>query len=259
MLDGPIASIGKVHNDVVQIHCHTSCNTTCEKVTMADTVIYCLAQSVRSKLSQEASSKYQDLRRIVGHANMLDYLTAELINLGYEHDNTDDADFTEAVPEENESATLLGDYYWTDQNIYVSNEDQDSLSSEDSEDSEEADSCEYYASDSAESDSAESYEGEDNDNGTDGDYGYSSTTYASKAHSPQAAIRVSVQEIDEIDEEMELRPRYDENAVVHPTSRQKASWSGSWYNLYPRMNCIPIGGNELPVDLSLILGNLAMK
>jgi hypothetical protein len=256
MLHGPIASIGKVHNDVVQIHYHTSCNTTCEKLTMADTVIYCLAQTVRSKLSQEASSKYQDLRRIVGHANMLDYLTAELINLGYEH-NTDDAYLTESLPEDNKSATpLLGDYYWTDQNIYVSNDDQDSLSSEDSEDSEEADSCEDYASDSAESDSAESYEGEDNDNGTDGDYGYPSTTYASKARSPQAAIRVSVQEIDEIDEDMECRPRYDENAVVHPTSRQKAGWSGIWYNLYPRMNCIPIRGD---VDLSLIWGNLAMK
>jgi hypothetical protein len=247
MLHGPIASIGKIHNGVVQIHYHTSCNTTCEKVTMADTIIYCLAQSVRSKLSQEALSNYRDLRRIVGHANMLDYLTAELINLGYEH-NTDDAYFTKSVPEENELATPLVDYYWTDQNIYVSNEDQDSLSSEDSEDSEEADSCEDYASDSAESDSAESYDGEDNDNGTDGDYGYPSTTYASKAHSPKAAIRVSVQEIDEIDEEMEFRPRYDENAVVHLSSRQKAGWSGSWYNFYPRMICIPIRGNELPVD-----------
>jgi hypothetical protein len=157
----------------------TLCKTRCEHITMADTVIYCLAQRVRSKLSQEASSNYQDLRRIVGHANMLDNLTAELINLGYEH-NTNDVYFTEAVPVEKELATPLEDYYWTDQNAYVSNDDQDSQSSEDSEDSEDADSYEGYASDSAESDSAEGYEGEDNDNDADCDYGYPSQRIPAK-------------------------------------------------------------------------------
>jgi hypothetical protein len=73
---------------------------------MADIVIYCLARIAQSKLSLEASSDYQDLRRIVGHANMLDYLTAKLINLGYEWD-TDDIYPNEVAVAESELNPLL--------------------------------------------------------------------------------------------------------------------------------------------------------
>ena len=75
---------------------------------MADTVIYCLAQSVRSKLSQEASSKYRDLRRIVGHANMLDHLMTELVNREYQHDGDEVLDDEVSDDEVSDDEVSLG-------------------------------------------------------------------------------------------------------------------------------------------------------
>jgi len=104
---------------------------------MADAIIYCLAHSVRTKLTQEASSANLDLRRIVGHANVLDHLTAELLNLGYERD-TDDKHLADAVVVENELETPSGHSYCTDENSSGTEEeddDHDSVSSESSDDS----------------------------------------------------------------------------------------------------------------------------
>jgi hypothetical protein len=51
---------------------------------MTDTIIYCLARKARANLCREASNNEPDLRRVLGHANVLDGLTAELLNLGYD-------------------------------------------------------------------------------------------------------------------------------------------------------------------------------
>lgn len=50
---------------------------------MADSKVYYLAQMARTRLSHEVSSNRQDLRRTLGHANILEHLTVELINREY--------------------------------------------------------------------------------------------------------------------------------------------------------------------------------
>jgi hypothetical protein len=57
---------------------------------MADSMFYYLAQTARTKLCHEVSSNHQDLRRILGHANLLDHLTAELLNRGYQLNNDEE-------------------------------------------------------------------------------------------------------------------------------------------------------------------------
>jgi hypothetical protein len=169
---------------------------------MADAVIYCLAQIVQSKLSLEASSDYQDLRRIVGHANMLDNLTAKLINLGYEHD-TDDIYPNEAAVADGELDLLLEENHCTDPNFGAREDDQGSVASEDSEcseDFEDTDSCSDCTSDSA-----EDFEGDDDDGDTNYEYVYTST-YSTKAHSSKSVIQVSVQEVIEFHETKFMPP-----------------------------------------------------
>jgi len=51
---------------------------------MTDHAVYKLAQTARTKLCLEGSRSDHNLRRILGHANMLDSLTVELKTLGYE-------------------------------------------------------------------------------------------------------------------------------------------------------------------------------
>jgi hypothetical protein len=176
---------------------------------MADTVIYGLARSARSKLSMEASNGDWDLRRIVGHANVLDHLTAELVQFGYGWNN-DDA----VVAENDELVTPPSRMCWTSQegtdgidDAYGSEptesseiESSEMESSESAEPSDQSDRC----SDSdSESDSAESWEGEGEGNYYDGGYveyvDLSKVAQISKAHSPEAAIQVSVCEINEFD------------------------------------------------------------
>jgi hypothetical protein len=175
----------------------------CENVCYTDSNIYRLAQIVRSKLCQEASNDHQDLRRILGHANLLDYLTVELINLGFEQD-TDDAFLTEAVVAENELSTSLGHNDWTIQHISLP-------CSESSEDSDDTDSCHDSACDSdsdSDSDSPPSFEGEDDYNDRYGDHEYASTAHLSKLPPSQAAIQVSVREINEFDEDTKFLPHF---------------------------------------------------
>jgi hypothetical protein len=47
---------------------------------MADSKVYYLTQMACTRLSHEVSSNRQDLRRTLGHANILEHLTVELIN-----------------------------------------------------------------------------------------------------------------------------------------------------------------------------------
>lgn len=176
---------------------------------MADTTIYFLACKARTKLSWEASSNDMDLRRILGHANVLDYLTAELVNLGYEW-NSDDTCL------EDELVTPSGHIRWTDQFISGTEDDCDLGSWEDSSDSDDSEvpDCED-SSDDSESDSAESFEGYDNDDSTCGKHVYTSTAQISRAHSSKTAIQVAVQEINEFD----------------MTSHQKLGLRGGWDKL----------------------------
>ncbi|KIM97305.1 hypothetical protein OIDMADRAFT_20506 [Oidiodendron maius Zn] len=51
---------------------------------MSDTIVYNLARSARQNLRATALCEEPDLRRLVGHANMLDGLITELLDLGYE-------------------------------------------------------------------------------------------------------------------------------------------------------------------------------
>jgi hypothetical protein len=71
---------------------------------MADDAVYRLAQTVRTKLWLETSTNHHDLRRILGHANMLDSLTAELKNLGYELDGDECSEEEEFYDEHAEVA-----------------------------------------------------------------------------------------------------------------------------------------------------------
>ncbi len=163
---------------------------------MADNFIDVLARSVQSKLCYEASSDYQDLRRIVGHANVLDHLTAELNNLGCGRD-ADDVSLDEGVIAENELDISLKRYRLASQKPGVEEEGQRPQSSEDFE---HTGSCDEGASDSA-----DSAEGDDNNGGTHNKCAYTS------AHSCQtapldAAIQVSVTEVDEFDEDMKFGP-----------------------------------------------------
>jgi hypothetical protein len=175
---------------------------------MADINIYFLACRARTKLTWEASSNDLNLRRILGHANMLDHLTAELVNLGYEW-NSDDTYLEDATVVENEPVTPSGLIRWTDQVISGTEGDWDLGSSEDSDNSDSEDSDTEDSSDDSESDSVESFEGYNNGDGT---YGKSQI---SRAHSPKTAIQVTVPEINEFD----------------ITSRQKLGRRGSWDKL----------------------------
>ena len=57
---------------------------------MAD--IYSLAERARGKLTQEASRKDPQLRRVLGHAKLLDYLFIELSSIESTWDESDAQD-----------------------------------------------------------------------------------------------------------------------------------------------------------------------
>ena len=152
---------------------------------------------------------------------MLDYLTAELVNLGYEW-NSDDTYLEDAAVVEDELVTRSGHIRWTDQVISGTEDDCDLRSSEDSDDSDDSDDSEVPdcedCSDYSEYDSAESFEGYDNDDSTFGKYVYTSTAQISRAHSSNTAIQVAIQEINEFD----------------MTSHQKLGLRGGWDKLKAR-------------------------
>jgi hypothetical protein len=72
---------------------------------MTNSNVYFLAQVALRKLSHEASTARRDLRRIIGHANMFDHLTAELANQGCvldgdEEQGEDDETFVEYIEDD---------------------------------------------------------------------------------------------------------------------------------------------------------------
>jgi hypothetical protein len=79
---------------------------------MADSKVYYLAETARAKLSHEVASNDHNLRRILGHANMLARLMAELVNRGYQHDGGEE-EYVEcmqdlAVAEDKPRAIMAG-------------------------------------------------------------------------------------------------------------------------------------------------------
>ena len=150
--------------------------------------IYCLARNARTKLSREALSGHVDLRRVLGHAKVLDYLTAQLINLGYEYDS-DKADGV-AVEDDHDD--------WADHVVRRSEDDMGRVPPVESAENSDEDS---NSSDSS-SDSVSDLEGDGNDNGADCEYVHISTGQkCDTLDFAGTAIQVSVKEIDEFGEE----------------------------------------------------------
>lgn len=166
---------------------------------MADTIIYSLACTARSKLCREALSGEVDLRRVIGHAKVLDYLTAELVKFGYGWDTDDKV----TVLEENETVTPRSHVAGgIDASCTSESSEMESAESSDQSDSgRDSDS----GSDS-DSDSAESWkgggEGEGDYEGSYGEYvDLSTAVQISRVYSRKAAaIQVSVLEVDEFDD-----------------------------------------------------------
>jgi hypothetical protein len=168
---------------------------------MADTVIYSLACTARSKLCREALSSEVDLRRVVGHANVLDYVTAKLVKFGYGW-NTDDT-----VLKENEPVTHLSHVAGGVVNASGSSESSEKESSE-KESAESSDQSDSRSDSDSDSDSAESWKGEGEGEG-EGDYEGSYGEYVDLSTAAQisrvysckaAAIQVCVLEVDEFDD-----------------------------------------------------------
>jgi len=170
---------------------------------MTDSDVYSLAQMARRKLSDEASTARQDLRRIIGHANMLDHLAAELVSQGYildgDEEQHEDAEtfveYTDGVLVA-EDETSCPDY-WDGPVMSGARDDEDSESDSDTESSESSDS-----SDSDTSDDEDSYDelGFDfteyfKDRGN-GDYLYDDDV---KASSRYTTVQVSVRLVSEFD------------------------------------------------------------
>jgi hypothetical protein len=80
---------------------------------MSDISVYNLARTVRKNLRTTALCQEPDLRRVVGHANMLDVLIAELVDLGY--DWNDDVPSEQTATVEHTSFTPSGHVEWADQ------------------------------------------------------------------------------------------------------------------------------------------------
>jgi hypothetical protein len=161
---------------------------------MTDINVYYLAQTARTKLSHEASSDDQNLRRILGHANMLDHLTAELFNQGYtlnddegciEDDKTCAECIEDVLMASNEP---LCHSSWADPVMSGARNDVDTESSEseDSEDSNDEESC----------DAPDLYSSECLECGGSDDCSCVEDGIASLR---QNTVRVSVQEISEFD------------------------------------------------------------
>lgn len=78
---------------------------------MSDTVVYNLARRARQNLRATALCEEPDLRRLVGHANMLDGLIAELLDLGYECN--DNVPSEQIVTITDKPPTSSGQVRWT--------------------------------------------------------------------------------------------------------------------------------------------------
>ena len=77
---------------------------------MSLTQTYLLAHSARGKLSKEASRPSHDLRRLVGHANMLDNLMLDLSQAEQEQENW----FNQSVKSANKAASEPKHIQWAD-------------------------------------------------------------------------------------------------------------------------------------------------
>jgi hypothetical protein len=82
---------------------------------MNDTSVYSLARKVRTNLRATALCQEPELRRVVGHANMLDGLIAELFDLGYDWNDDVPSEQTTTVAER--SFTPSSHVQWADQVI----------------------------------------------------------------------------------------------------------------------------------------------
>lgn len=94
---------------------------------MSLTQTYLLAHSARGKLSKEASRPAHDLRRLVGHANMLDNLMLDLSNAEQEQENW----FNQSVKSANKAAPEPKHIQWAGaipEEVVEDEEDSDSES-----------------------------------------------------------------------------------------------------------------------------------
>jgi hypothetical protein len=78
---------------------------------MGDRFIYMLAGRACGKLAQEASRNDPDLRRAIGHANLLDSLNTELIKIGFTWNDSDAEDeaVAESRPDDSSDPELSAD------------------------------------------------------------------------------------------------------------------------------------------------------
>ena len=81
-----------------------------KKKKMSLTQTYMLAHSARGKLSKEAARPAHDLRRLVGHANMLDSLMLDLANAEAEQENW----FNQSVKSANKAAQEPKHIHWAE-------------------------------------------------------------------------------------------------------------------------------------------------
>ena len=99
-----------------------------KKKKMSLTQTYMLAHTARGKLSKEASRPAHNLRRLVGHANMLDNLMLDLANAEQEQE----AWFNQSVKSANKEASEPKHIHWAETipEEVVEEEDSDSESDE---------------------------------------------------------------------------------------------------------------------------------
>jgi hypothetical protein len=194
-------------------------------LTMKDTSVYNLARTVRKNLRATALCQEPDLRRMVGHANILDNLIAELVDLGYDWNDVPSEQTTTVT---DRPFTPSGHVQWADQvtsdtkterprhsadfepsgDSYDLEDSSDSDQSDNSNDSDDADDWDD-SDNSSDSDESEESDLSDNSNaafvGMVEEYGnrdpcYSkyiliTTAQTCRTPSPDMSILVAVQEI----------------------------------------------------------------
>jgi hypothetical protein len=179
--------------------------------TMTDSIIYSLARNVRAKLCKETSCKEPDLRRTIGHANMLDSLIAELVNLGYDwDDDTHTEEFPITVA--NNPFTPSGRVQLADQVICETKVESleycdfdTSDDSNDSEDSDDSDDFDYLndsddsdPSDDSDNTSIGSFEGWRNSTTSRHDCIYKKVAEMGRIDSPDIDVQATVEEIEDV-------------------------------------------------------------
>ena len=100
-----------------------------KKKKMSLTQTYMLAHSARGKLSKEAARPSHNLRRLVGHANMLDNLMLDLANAEEEQENW----FNQSVKTANKASQEPKHIHWAEAIPEDAMEDEDSDSESDEE------------------------------------------------------------------------------------------------------------------------------